>query len=143
RETFEVLPAILVVGGSFSLTQHLWSNFVDSNLVDIAAGVVSLLATVAFLRVWKPGRVWRFEEDRIGAVVRGGSTGLDEPHSTGRILRAWLPFCLLSLTVLAWGLPSVKGAMNRATTPVWSVPLLDGSVSRAVPVVAQPTPEPA
>src|SRR5439155_732510 len=28
-ETFEVLPAILVVGASFSLTQYLWSNHVD------------------------------------------------------------------------------------------------------------------
>src|ERR1043165_9134308 len=41
KETFEVLPAILVVGTSFSLTQYLWSNHVDSNLVDIAGGIVS------------------------------------------------------------------------------------------------------
>src|SRR6202045_3224218 len=36
-ETFEVLPAILVVGLSFGFTQFFWSNHVDSNLVDIAA----------------------------------------------------------------------------------------------------------
>jgi len=41
RETFEVLPAILVVGLSFALTQFFWSNHVDSNLVDIMGGVVS------------------------------------------------------------------------------------------------------
>src|SRR6476660_1263816 len=46
-ETFEVLPAILVVGVSFALTQFFWSNFVDSNLVDIVGGVISILATVA------------------------------------------------------------------------------------------------
>src|SRR5690349_21964055 len=44
-ETFEVLPAILVVGGSFAATQWFWSNHVDSNLVDIASGAVSLLVT--------------------------------------------------------------------------------------------------
>src|SRR6184192_4795033 len=44
-ETFEVLPAILVVGISFSVTQYLWSNHVDSNLVDIAGGVISLVVT--------------------------------------------------------------------------------------------------
>ena len=75
--------------------------------------------------------------------MRGGSTGPDEPRSTGRILRAWLPFGILSLTVLAWGLPAVKGAINQATTPVWSVPLLDGAISRAAPIVAEPTPEAA
>src|ERR687888_1622562 len=63
KETFEVLPAVLVVGASFSLTQYLWSNHVDSNLVDIAGGIVSLAATVAFLRFWQPGHVWRFETD--------------------------------------------------------------------------------
>src|ERR1700721_2654155 len=58
-ETFEVLPAILVVGISFSITQFLWSNHVDSNLVDIASAVVSILATIAFLLVWKPKKIWR------------------------------------------------------------------------------------
>src|SRR5438067_1132404 len=57
-ETFEVLPAILVVGVSFSVTQYFWSNHVDSNLVDIAGGVVSLLATVVFLRFWRPKCIW-------------------------------------------------------------------------------------
>ena len=48
KETFEVLPAILVVGVSFALTQFFWSNYVDSNLVDIMGGVVSIIAVVRF-----------------------------------------------------------------------------------------------
>src|SRR5437773_9875518 len=40
KDTFDVLPAILVVGISFALTQFVWSNHVDSNLVDIMGGVV-------------------------------------------------------------------------------------------------------
>jgi hypothetical protein len=43
-------PAILVVGGS-PATQYLWSNFVDSNPVDIAAGAAPLVGAVALLRV--------------------------------------------------------------------------------------------
>ena len=46
-ETFEVLPAILVVGISFAATQFFWANFMDSNLVDIMGGVVSIIATIA------------------------------------------------------------------------------------------------
>src|SRR5436309_2412136 len=65
RETFEVLPAILVVGFTFAITQFVWSNFIDSNLVDIAGGVVSLVATTLFLRFWKPRRIWRFAEESI------------------------------------------------------------------------------
>ena len=50
QETFEVFPAILVVGSTFALTQFLWSNYMDSSLVDIMSAVISIVATVAFLR---------------------------------------------------------------------------------------------
>src|SRR6202035_2135251 len=74
-ETFEVLPAILVVGISFSITQFLWSNHVDSNLVDIASAVVSILATIAFLLVWKPKKIWRFDYDKTeGTAVATAAT---------------------------------------------------------------------
>jgi len=144
-ETFEVLPAILVVGFSFSLTQYLWSNHVDSNLVDIAGGVVSLLATLVFLRFWRPKRVWRFANE--GAAVpagqsRGNPTAASR-HTPGQVVKAWMPFAILSVFVLVWGLPQVKGAMNRATTPVWDVPFLHNAVSRAAPVVTKLTPEAA
>ena len=138
-ETFEVLPAILVVGASFSVTQYLWSNHVDSNLVDIAGGIVSLLATVVFLRFWKPKRVWRFDDERAAPV---GATSARK-YTAGQILKAWMPFAILSLTVLVWGLPAVKGAINRATTHVWDVPLLHNAVTRAAPVVTKLTPEAA
>jgi len=44
-----------------------------------------------------------------------------------------MPFAILSVFVLVWGLPTVKGAMNRATTPVWDVPYLHLAVTRAAP----------
>ncbi len=138
-ETFEVLPAILVVGGSFSVTQYLWSNHVDSNLVDIAGGGLSLLATVVFLRFWRPKRVWRFADEQPS----GGNPAVAQRHTTRQVVKAWMPFAILSLTVFAWGWPSVKGAMNRATTPIWDVPWLHNAVTRAAPVVTKLTPEAA
>src|SRR6516164_3484227 len=67
-ETFEVLPAIVVVGFSFGITQYFWSNHMDSNLVDIMGGVVSIIAVVLFLRFWKPKTVWRFDYDQEAEV---------------------------------------------------------------------------
>ncbi len=72
QETFEVLPAIIVVGVSFSLTQFLWSNHVDSNLVDIASAVVSIIVTIVFLRFWKPKRIWRFDYDKTESAPGAG-----------------------------------------------------------------------
>jgi lactate permease len=176
-ETFEVLPAILVVGLSFSLTQYFWSNHVDSNLVDIMAGVVSIVATLVFLRFWKPKKIWRFDydekapplpppaaeiSDRAGAEWTAQEyDGYVQPtkHTAAQILKAWMPFAILSLFVLLWGLPSIKLAMNKATTPAfqvtlangkprpgpagWDVPYLHNAVSRSAPVVTKPTPEAA
>jgi lactate permease len=167
-ETLEVLPAILVVGVSFAGMQYFWSNHVDSNLVDIAAGIFSLLATLAFLRGWRPKRIWRFPEEREAMpaptgtareVVRaatgdewqvGGGHPAGQPtrYTSGQIARAWMPFAILSVLVLCWGLPSIKAAMGKATTPAfssggWNVPYLHKAVLRAPPVVVKPTPEAA
>ena len=176
-ETWEVLPAILVVGGSFALTQYFWSNHVDSNLVDIVAGAVSIIATLIFLRLWKPKRIWRFDYDEKEVSqpvspneVRDDVGGEWTPanfdgyvatrrYAKAQIARAWMPFLILSAFVLLWGLPSIKLAINRATTPAfsvvlpngkirpgppgWDVPFLHNAVFRAEPVVPKPTPEAA
>jgi len=154
-ETFEVLPAILVVGGSFAATQWFWANHMDSNLVDIAAGVVSLIATMLFLRFWQPKKIWRFADEQAVTAVEARASV--KHFSGGQIAKAWLPFAILSMVVLAWGLPTVKLAMNKATTPAFKVTLPDGKprpgpagwdwpylhnkVFRTAPVVVKPAPE--
>jgi lactate permease len=172
-ETLEVLPAILVTGISFAGMQFFWSNYMDSNLVDIAAGVTSMIAMLVFLRFWKPKKIWRFEDERDTPLPVSGRVSAGVPskspivvdqmddewdvrqlqqsraprtYTGGEIARAWLPFAILSIFVLLWGLPTVKNAMGRATTPAfktggWEVPYLHKAVFRAQPVVAKPTAE--
>jgi lactate permease len=158
-ETFEVLPAILVVGGSFAATQWFWANYMDSNLVDIAAGVVSLIATMVFLRVWQPKRIWRFEDERQEDAAKVARNEVVKQYTGGQTAKAWLPFAILSVLVLLWGLPAVKLAMNKATTPAfkvtlpdgkprpgpagWDWPYLHGKVFRTAPVVQKATAEAA
>jgi lactate permease len=177
EETFEVFPAILVVGISFALTQFFWSNYVDSSLVDIMGGVISIAATVLFLKFWKPKKIWRFDYDDAkpsrGSPVAeiadsfGGEWKAEDfdrnlkvrSYPLGKVLKAWMPFVILSVVVLLWGLPPVKLALNQATTPSfkvvqadgkvrpgppgWDVPWLHNAVYRAAPVVAKPAPEAA
>jgi len=159
KETLEVLPAILVVGISFAATQFFWANYMDSNLVDIAAGVVSMVATLLFLRVWQPKKIWRFADERESDSANLAKKDVVPQHTAGQIAKAWIPFAILSVFVLLWGLPTVKLAMNKATTPAfvvmtadgkkrpgppgWDWPYLHAKVSRTMPVVAKPTPEAA
>lgn len=147
-ETIEVLPAILVVGISFAGTQFFWSNFMDSNLVDITAGVVSLVATLLFLRVWQPKHIWRFPEEREADAAKPTAATATARYSAGQVARAWLPFAILSIFVLCWGIPRFKNEMGRVTTPAfasggWEVPYLHKAVYRVEPVVAAPTAEAA
>lgn len=156
RETLEVLPAILVVGLSFGATQFFWSNFVDSNLVDIAGGLVSLISTVIFLRIWQPRRIWRFEDDPEFEAAREDrpipaptvTERTSDERKVIRVARAWMPFAVLTIFVLLWGLPTIKTVLNKATTPAferggWDFPILHLRVTRAAPVVAKPEPEKA
>jgi lactate permease len=161
KETFEVFPAILVVGISFAAMQFFWSNYMDSNLVDITAGLFSLLCTVVFLLVWKPKKIWRFAEDPDPALAAAARAH----HTTGQVLKAWMPFIILSLFVFLWGRQPVKDWINIHTTPGWTqqavdkdgkpafdkagkpvmtkgwITPLDKKISRDKPVVAKPTPE--
>jgi lactate permease len=147
KETFEVLPAILVVGISFASMQYFWANHMDSNLVDITAGLFSLLCTVLFLLFWKPKTIWRFEEDIAG---KGGRTEIHS-YTFSQTFKAWLPFLILSVFVFLWGFKPVKTWMNVHTTPAfltddgkprggWELPI-HNKISRAQPVVSKPTPE--
>ena len=59
------------------------------------------------------------------------------------ILRAWLPWIILSVVVFLWGLPQVKAVLDAVSAPKISVPWLDKLVFRIPPVVLKPTAEPA
>lgn len=137
RDTFEVLPAILVTGFTFGLTQFYWSNYRDSNLVDIVGSIVTLVVMIVFLRFWKPRRIWRFEEERTQKIHA------HHAYTHGQIARAWMPFVILSLFVLIWGIAPVKNYMNARTTRVFDFPTLHNVVWRDVPVVPVKTPEAA
>jgi lactate permease len=113
RETAAVWFPLTVIGGTFASVQFLWSNYLGFELVDIASAVCSMAAGVIVVRLWRPRRTWLFDHD--GAAVPGRAPansaaqqrGPDDP-SAGQIARSWMPFALLTLTVLIWGIPAIK-----------------------------------
>lgn len=86
----EVLPAILVSGGSFALTQFLLLNFVGLELVDLCSAIVSIVALFILLKFWTPKNVLEMEKK------------LDEKevtYSSKQMLKAWSPFIMLTIFV--------------------------------------------
>src|ERR1700684_3486447 len=54
RSIRSLWPVLAVAGLSFAAGQFAASNYIDYTLTDVLASLVSLIATLAFLRVWRP-----------------------------------------------------------------------------------------
>jgi lactate permease len=139
RATFEVWPALAVSGLSFALMQFYWSNFQESGLVDIVASLVSLLAMVAFLKVWQPkSRLGEQDEPALGAAT----VETTRHRSILVILKGWSPFLLASVFVFVWSMPAIKDRITL-TIAKQPMPYLHRAVLRIPPVVPAPAPEEA
>ena len=143
RGMLQIWPAILVTGVAFAIPQYLVSNFIGPELVDVVAAAVSMLALVAFLRVWQPSETWTSVVPR-GHEADAGEAGAITPrtaHPTGDVLRAWMPWVLLAVFVFIWGLPATKSWLNGLFAPSFPITGLDKLVVKVAPVVPKPTPE--
>lgn len=146
RETLAVWPALLTMGGSFAAAQFAWSNFVGYELVDIISSIASLAAGVVLLKVWRPRQEWRFPEERTGdgAGVDGDPASADLDPSGKltpvRVARAWMPFGLLTVLVILWGVPAIKGTMESATSFNPPMPRLHAPLDDASTTLGWPSP---
>ncbi len=117
KKTLEVLPAILVSGISFALTQFVSSNFLGPELPDILSALVSLFALAIFLKFWKPKTTFRFRSEKAAHEVASASAEpretQDQPAFTGaQIAKAWSPFLILTIFISIWGIPQIKTALT-------------------------------
>src|SRR3954451_19226748 len=117
-----VWPAALVGGVTFAVAQFACSNYVSVELTDIVASLVSIVAMVAFLRVWQPGEPLtgsRFERPAIaGAAVddpafeadvrRREGTGRD---TRGDVFRAYAPYLIIIVVFGLAQLGPIKDAL--------------------------------
>lgn len=105
KKALEVLPAILVSGFSFAITQFLSSNYLGAELPDILSSLVSLIALTILLRFWQPKTIYRFKDDvQVSEIKQTHYTG-------GQVLTAWSPFIVLTFFISAWGIPTFKKAL--------------------------------
>jgi lactate permease len=133
KETFEVWPALLVSGLTFSSMQFYWSNYQEIGLVDIVAAISSLLITAAFLKVWSP------------KVIMPVSETMPERrrhHTAGEVLKGWSPFIIASVLIFMTALPALQPYLTSSDLRM-PMPGLHNAVLKMPPVAPQPTPEDA
>ena len=127
-----VWPAVLVCGGSFAVVQFAMANYVGAALVDVVAGIVSLVTLAGFLRWWQPRECWQHGTERFSskpaapardmrppapAVRTTNDTFLGANDSARAIAWAWAPWAFLSVAVFCWGLPAVKATLEGRPWP--------------------------
>jgi lactate permease len=139
RGVVGVWPALLTCGGTFAVVQFLVSNFHGPWLVDVVAGVGSMVALAVLLKFWHPAERWRYpgEAEPPPREPHAGAEPASRSYAS-----AWVPWALLTVFVFVWGWPSVKAALNTVT-PKWEVPGLHNAIVRTAPVVPAPKPEEA
>ena len=139
----QIWPAILVTGISFAIPQFLVSNYMGPELVDVIAALVSMTCLVLFLRVWQPKQIWRSVSLK-GHEADGGEAHASQPitqHARADVIRAWIPWIILTVFVFIWGLPVVKNFWNDIFAPKFPIEGLHNMIEKVAPVVPKPTKE--
>lgn len=141
----QIWPAILVTGVSFAIPQFLVSNFIGPELVDVIAAMVSMICLVVFLKFWQPKEIWRSVSLK-GHEADGGQAveaTIPAKHARADVIRAWMPWVILTVFVFIWGLPAVKAYFNGIFAPKFPIEGLHMMVEKVAPVVPTPTKEAA
>jgi lactate permease len=145
KAMMEIWPAILVTGASFAIAQFFTSNYIGPELVDVIAAIVSMVSLVSFLRFWQPKKIWTSVSLK-GHDQDSGEAKAPTPvvkHPIGDVIRAWLPWAILTLFVFIWGLPEVKKFWNGIYAPKFVIAGLHNLIEKVPPVVPTPHKEAA
>lgn len=132
RSLWAVFPAAVVAGATFAGTQFMVSNLLGPYLTDIVAALSSMLGLIALFRFWKP-------KQRAYSEAQDYSRALIVRHPKRKVLIAWVPYGLLILFVVVWGISAVKVGLNAVTITInWRG--LHNQIQRIPPVVAYASP---
>jgi len=137
KEVWEVWPAILVTGASFAATQFLMAEAGLTMLVDIGAGMASIIITSLFLKVWIPKNI--ITNEMAYAKLEGRDPGKPKvvpKHSWPELLQAWMPWVFLAIFVALWGIPSIKTFLTSLANPSFQIPYLHALSFKTAPVSA-------
>lgn len=116
----EVAPAILVSGGSFTITMYIVATKMGPMLPNIISSLVSIVALIVFLKFWQPKNIWRFPNESKVSIER-------KSHPIGAVIKAWSPFIVLTIFIGDWGIKGVKDMLEQVTLH-FTIPGLDKAI---------------
>jgi lactate permease len=116
RETW---PAAVVCGLVFAVAQYATSNFISVPLTDVVASLLSAVAVVVLVRVWRPARPYTEP-----AVVAGGAADeptpefadrVEHPDSRADVVKAYAPYAIIIVVFVICQITAIKNLLDKAT----------------------------
>jgi lactate permease len=133
KKTLEVLPACLVSGLCFSISQFCFSNFHGPYLPDIMSALITIVGMIILLKFWKPKNIWHFPDEKAVTIEI-------KKYKPTVVLRAWSAYIILAAMVFTWGLSWFKSLdFIKALTINIQWPGLHQLVVKTAPIVATDT----
>ncbi|KLU60043.1 glycolate permease GlcA [Peptococcaceae bacterium CEB3] len=121
-------PLAIVASLSYILGQWPVAHYLGPYLPDISGAIVSFVCILLFLKVWRPKQILGYGGKEVDPASIKKAEG--EALSSGDVFKAWLPFVILVVVVLAgtgpWSklpgislfMASVKGLSSITHKPV-------------------------
>ena len=136
RGMLGIWPAALVAGIAYTIPEYLIARFHGPWLAAPVSGLSCIVALIVLLRLWRPRMLWAFKSD--GKL--GPSPGIEAdappaaPIDRRRLLHAWMPWIILTLLILLWGVPQFQALLDRIFALNLPMPGLHRLVLRMPPV---------
>jgi lactate permease len=119
RETW---PVALVCGLVFAVGQYATSNFISVPLADVVASLLSAVAVVALVRVWRPSREQAAPVIAGGAAdeptpefTQGSTTSEANPDDRAEVARAYAPYAIIVVVFVICQITAIKNLLDKAT----------------------------
>lgn len=127
RQTFW---PVFVAAISFAGIQYASAFLIGAQLPDILAGLSSLILSTVFLKFYKIKKenIYRFDDLK-------DFDNLNKLKSTD-VIKAWLPFVFLVLTIMIWSLPFVGNILSSFSVS-FVLPLLNEGIVQVAPIVSE------
>ncbi len=130
-----VWPATLLAGITYTVPQYLLARFHGPWLAAPVAGLCCIAALVLLLRVWRPRELWQFDgEGKLGPAGQAARVSEDKADSSRQVFHAWLPWIILTVLILIWGIPQFQTMMDKVFAAEFNMPWLHNLVRRMPPV---------
>jgi lactate permease len=128
-----VWPAALVAGVSYSVPQYLVAALHGPWLAAPVASISCIVSLILLLRFWRPRDLMRFDDN--GLLVHAMTAPSLAGETPRAIFRAWLPWGVLTLFILLWGIQPIHAGLDRVFAANFNMPWLHDLVRRMPPVV--------